>query len=205
MTKSRSAFVSMLGGLVSLDGLEALSSMVVILGIPAGLVRYFVATRREARDREQATYDALDANFVRFHRLCFDNPALGIDDGTREVGERSPSAEDEVQRRAAFTILLSLFERAFLMYSDHSDAVRQQQWKGWDEYFRDYLNNPYFRQAAASLSAYWDIRFQGYLRQALGAHDSVRAVAESEPSLRNKVPSRSMAAQSEPGAGVHAR
>jgi hypothetical protein len=182
--------VAMLGELFSLGGLEALSYLVVILGIPAGLVRYFVATRREARDREQATYDALDANFVSFHRLCFDNPGLGIDDGTRELGAKPPSPEDEVQRRAAFTILLSLFERAFLMYSDHSDEVRQQQWKGWDEYFRDYLNNPHFRQAAVALSAYWDRRFQGYLKQALEAHDRARAVAESEAGVRSKVRSR---------------
>lgn len=160
------------------NGLEALSHLVVILGIPVGLLRYFIATRREARDREQATYDALDANFVSFHRMCFENPALGIDDGTFEEDSTAVSREQQVQRRAAFTILMSLFERAFLMYGEHSDEVRQQQWKGWDEYFRDYLNNPNFRQAAIDLSAYWDQRFQTYLRKALEAHALAGTLAD---------------------------
>ena len=156
------------------DILEALSYIVVIAGVPAAIWQYRNTSKKEQIDREQGTYDALDNKFIEFHNICLAYPDLGIDDTPRPLHDKNvvTGPVQDVQRRAAFTILISMFERAYLMYHDHSDEVKMRQWSGWDEYLRYYLRNAYFRDAAQKLSDYWDKDFQSYLDGVLAELES---------------------------------
>ena len=157
------------------DALELVSFLVVIAGVPVAIWQFRAATKKEQQDREQGTYDALDAKFIDFHRLCLEHPDIGIDDSPKAIGDcpKAEGPEAVVRRKAAFTILLSVFERAYLMYHGHSDDVRQKQWSGWDQYLRDYLFNAYFRREVRQLVTYWDRDFQRYLTGILDEHDRI--------------------------------
>ena len=93
--------------------------MTVIIGFPLGLIRYFNTKKREQKDREYGTYNALDDKYVEYQLLCLKYPYLDIFD----VKDTNSIKLDEKQKKEeliVFTILLSIFERAYLMYSDKS-------------------------------------------------------------------------------------
>jgi hypothetical protein len=76
------------------DALELLSFLVVIAGVPVAIWQFRMATKKEQQDREQGTYDALDAKFIDFHRLCLEYPEIGIDDSPKAtVIARKPNVQ----------------------------------------------------------------------------------------------------------------
>ena len=115
------------------DVMELLSYFAVILGVPLVIAQYASAVRKEQRDREHGTYDALDDKYIEFQRMCMEYPRLDVWDIPN--GNALVLKEDEKkQELIAFTLLFSIFERAFLMYSDASSATKRDQWTGWHEY-----------------------------------------------------------------------
>lgn len=160
----------------------------MFLGIPAGLWQYVRSTEKEIRDREYATFDALDDKFIEFQRLCLEHPELDIFD----IADESPvpkSAEMQKQELIAFTILFAIFERAFIMYSDGSTEAKTRQWNGWDEYVRMYLRRSNVRKAWDASGSTYDLEFEKYMRQQLEAVQPNR-VAEQEKMLAGDIKSR---------------
>ncbi|MEX5281947.1 hypothetical protein [Nitrospira tepida] len=107
------------------DILEELSFLIVLVGVPIGLIQYFRAVKKEQIDREYGTYNALDEKFLEFQNMCLAHPDLDIFD----VPDKTPgtlTAEQQKKELIAFTILFSIFERAYLMYHDQSTAIQQR-------------------------------------------------------------------------------
>ncbi len=71
--------------------------------------------------------------------------------------------EDRYRERVIFSILISIMERAYLMYADRSYRVRQEQWDGWDGYIEDWCNRPNFAAVLPHLAPGFDERFGNYL------------------------------------------
>lgn len=145
------------------DMLEAVSFLVVLAGLPIGLVQYFRVTRKEQLDREYGTYNALDEKFLEFQSLCLAHPRLDIFDVPDEVSS-SLSAEEQKQEIIAFTMLFSIFERAYLMYHDHSTEIKRDQWSGWDKYIQSFCRRGNFRAAWQKSGATFDKNFDQYIR-----------------------------------------
>lgn len=76
----------------------------------------------------------------------------------------SLTAEQQKQELIAFTVLFSLFERAYLRYYDHSDRIRATQWTGWDEYIHTYCARANFRRAWSAYGSTYDKDFEAYMR-----------------------------------------
>jgi hypothetical protein len=145
---------------------DLLAKLAVILGVPAALVQYCLAKRREKRDREYGTYNALDDKYIEFQRLCLRYPYLDVFD----VPDSDPAELNKMQKKEeliVYTILFSIFERAFLMYSDQSTRVKRRQWTGWEEYIAEYCSRENFRDAWAKSGTTFDTRFQQYMTQAI--------------------------------------
>lgn len=134
----------------------------VILGFPLILVRYFRATRKEARDREYGTYNALDDKYLEFQRMCFSHPRLDIFD-VPLVDPPVKTVEECQQELVAFTFLMSVFERAYLMYQDQREDIRIRQWLGWHEYIESYCNRTNFKEAWEVSGKTFDGRFQAFM------------------------------------------
>jgi hypothetical protein len=62
-----------------------------------------------------------------------------------------------------FSILISIMERAYLMYQDKSDKIRRDQWEGWSTYISDWCRRPNFASAAPTLAQQFDKGFCEYL------------------------------------------
>jgi hypothetical protein len=161
------------------DLLEFVSYCAVILGVPVALVQYFLATRKEQKDREYGTYDELDDRYLAYQQLCVEHPDLDVwdlsDGGTR----RELTAKEHKQELQLFTILFAIFERAFLMYSDMSTDLKKAQWHGWEDYLASYCKRENFRHAWARSGTTFDEKFQTYMQRALASNQCAPAqVAE---------------------------
>ena len=127
------------------DVLNILADLATTLGIPVAIIVFVNEKRQERREREYGTYHALDEKYQDFLQLCMEYPELDLYDIplAREV-DLTP--EQRLRQYALFDILVSLLERAYLMYSDQSNRIKRRQWKGWENYFRDYAAHPTFRR-----------------------------------------------------------
>lgn len=144
--------------------LEVLTRLVVLLGIPTGLYQYWRKIRYERRDRDYGTYNALDEKYIDFQRLCLDHPELDVFDIPDATTPAELSKEHKKQELIAFTLLFSIFERAFLMYRDRSRRVRAKQWTGWEAYLLSYCKRPNFRGAWDISGHTFDDDFQNCMR-----------------------------------------
>lgn len=144
------------------DLFELLSNATVVLGIPAAIYQYRRGKLREQADREYGTYNALDEKYLDFQNMCFEHPQLDIFD----IPDANPQPLTEEQRKQeliAFTMLISVFERAYLMYHDQSNRVKAAQWTGWDEYIRCYCERDNFRNAWEISGETFDRNFEHYV------------------------------------------
>lgn len=151
--------------------LETLSFLAIVLGIPAGIVQFYRTKRREQLDREYGTYNALDEKYLEFLDLCFRFPELDIFD-IADSRLRRLTPLDKKRELIAFTVLISLLERAFLMYRDQSSEVKQRQWLGWLDYMRLYAGRSNFQRAWSMAGDMFDTEFcrfmDSLIEQAIG-------------------------------------
>ena len=130
------------------DFFEFISYISVALGIPFFLYQF----TEDRKDREYGTFDSLDDKYTQFQMLCLEYPELNIHDIPFEnEDEISDDEKKAKQEEAALWILISLFERAFLMYQRHSEKVRQGQFEGWLSQMQFWYERANFRSAWALL------------------------------------------------------
>lgn len=140
------------------ETLQALTSTVHLLGVPIAIILFILAKRKEIRDRENGTYDSLDAKYQEFLNVCLNNPDLPLfDSGLTMPGPLTPEQEHRTQ--IAYCMLISILERSYLMYKDQTSSLRKKQWTGWESYMEDYLNFPPFAQQWRKLSIQFDTDF----------------------------------------------
>ncbi|HKV05975.1 MAG TPA: hypothetical protein VJO53_12835 [Candidatus Acidoferrales bacterium] len=145
------------------DFSEIASYVAVVIGVPVGLFQYYRTVKKEQEDREYGTYNALDEKYLEFLKLCLDHPHLDVFD----VADRVPadlSNSQKKQELAAFMILFSIMERAYLMYSDQSTTIKERQWTGWHDYIGGYLRRANFRRAWEEYGSQFDSKFQAYMK-----------------------------------------
>ena len=147
--------------------LEVVSQCIVVIGFPLALFQYYLATRKEQKDREYGTYDELDDKYIEYQKLCLEHPELDVWDvpDVSPLNTRTPElVKKELQ---LFTVLFSIFERAFLMYADMSTELKKTQWSGWDGYIKSYCKRPNFRDAWKRSGSTFDTKFEKYMKNAI--------------------------------------
>ncbi len=145
------------------DCLEIANKCVVLLGLPLAYFQYRKNVKKERRDREYGTYNALDEKYLEFQKLCLDHPNLNIFD--------IPDSEDKIltkketkEELILFTMLFSIFERAYLLYSDQNTSIKKKQWNGWDSYIRTYCERDNFLYAWEISGSTFDTDFERYMK-----------------------------------------
>lgn len=147
-----------------LDYLDAIGKIIVILGLPLAYFQYRRTKRKEKKDREYGTYNALDEKYLEFQKLCLDHPYLNIFDIPDEV----PKVLNDKQKKEELillTMLFSIFERAYLLYSDQYSEIKTKQWIGWDSYIKSYCMRKNFLIAWEISGSTFDTDFEKYMRQ----------------------------------------
>jgi hypothetical protein len=147
------------------DYLQLAAHAVTILGLPLAIYLFYQEKHKERLDREYGTYNALDDKYIHFLELCLEKPDLDVFGLTLEPSQGDDPGFKRRQEQLLFTILISMLERAFLMYRDQDTKVKECQYKGWVEYMEDYCKKDNFRRQWAELGLQFDSDFVGFMNK----------------------------------------
>jgi hypothetical protein len=165
-------------GTMSLETLPALfqavSTVVIASGLVAGLIQYYYAVKKQREGRKLETYNALDEKFVTFQQICLAHPELDVFDVPNDtiIEEAKRLGKDWMQFKREtimFTLLFSIFERSFLMYTEtmRESDIRKSQWTGWVDYMRDFSKRTNFTEAWKVSGSTFDKGFQKHMEAIL--------------------------------------
>lgn len=145
------------------DWFELLSYLAAIIGIPLAIYTYYRGKQSEQRLREKEALFTSHTLYVDYLKLCLENPDLNT--------YNTPDGRtlDEIQKKELiiFEILFTYLESAYLYYADQSDAIRRKQWKGWEEYIKDFSGKENFMKAWNVLSGQFDEDFMKFMNDHL--------------------------------------
>lgn len=133
-----------------LEWLEFLSYVVTVIGLPGAIYVFVHEQRKERRNEEEEIHQRLSDDYTDFLRLVLDHADLQL---LRRTSRPAPLSEEQQERRdALFGILISLFERAYLLvYEDEMPRQTQRLWKSWEDYMREWCRREDFRAALPEL------------------------------------------------------
>ena len=145
-----------------LEQLEALSYVVTIVGLPFA-IWIFVAERRKQRlNEDEELYLKLADDYENFLKLVLDHPDLHL------MTQASPppklSADQLERRNVLFEILVSIFERAYiLVYEERMGRQSARLWSTWEDYMRAWCRRGDFREVLPQLLEGEDPDFQAHI------------------------------------------
>ena len=148
--------------------LDVLLKLSQLIGIPVAIGLYIYNKQREKHDREYATYNALDDKYIDYLKLCLTNPDLDVADTRREVVV-DLNEEQRHRERLILGVLVSILERAYLMYGKTSEKIKGRQWSGWERYLRNWCERPNFIEYVRQLPPGFDAEFVKYLNGVLNS------------------------------------
>jgi hypothetical protein len=147
--------------MMPLETWELLSYIVTVFGLPLAIASFMFEQRKERENEEEEVYQMLSDAYTDFLKLVMANPDLklrsqgGIDQLTEEQQERM---------HVLFEILISLFERAYLLAYEPNMAGKQlRRWYSWDDYMREWCERDDFRELLPRLLQGEDPDFAKYI------------------------------------------
>ena len=149
---------------------EMLSYIVTVIGLPFALIVFVLEQRKERKNEEEEIFQRLSDEYREFLKLVLDNADLQL---LRRESARHDLTEEQKERRLAiFGILISLFERAYLLvYEDKMDRQTRRLWQSWEDYIREWVRRSEFREALPELLEGEDEDFTKHIKR----------LAETEP------------------------
>src|ERR1043166_2305124 len=150
---------------------------------PLAVIAYIKAKNTERLEKEYQTYDELDNRFFEYQKLALEYYDLDILD----VPNNDPSLAFDKKRKqemVAYSILFSLFERAYLMFSSQADTFRQRQWSGWKHFLNEFLRRESVRTAWELSKNTYDTDFQMFMDRKIAtvlARPAPAAVGVTKP------------------------
>lgn len=141
---------------------ELASYVVTTLALPFAVIFFVMEQRKERDNEEEEAYQLLSDAYNDFLRVVLANPDLQL--RTNEP-LRNPTAEQKERMLVIFDMLMSLFERAFLVaYKPRMSDTEARRWNSWDDYMREWCRREDFHDALGLLLRGEDPAFQAYLR-----------------------------------------
>lgn len=133
----------------TLEWLEAGSYIVTVVGLPFAIGVYFYDRRRDRQNDEEEIFLRLSDEYADFMRLVIDNADLRL---LSPAVPDSLSAEQLERKQALFAILVSLFERAYvLVYEERMNRQQARLWQSWEDYMHEWCQRKDFRAALPGL------------------------------------------------------
>ena len=142
--------------------LEALSYVVTILGFPAAILVILREERLRRINEEHEMHRNLSEEYDNFLRLVIDNSDLLLLSQGQPL--HLPTEDQRERRDIIFRILISLFEKAFIILHDTAltgDAKRR--WMSWEDDMSDWCNREDFRDLLPGLLDGEDDEFSRYI------------------------------------------
>lgn len=147
---------------MSLETWEFLSYLVTVVGLPLAIAAYVYEQRKERANEEEAVYQLLSDNYQDFLKVVLENSDLKLFSSTPKL----PDLGEEQRERMMliFGMLISLFERAYLLLHEDSLANdKLRRWRSWEDYMREWTQRDLFRAQLPELVKGEDPEFVAYI------------------------------------------
>ena len=142
--------------------LEALSYLVTVVGLPFAIWVFIKEQRKELINDDEERYLQLSDEYSKFLRLVLDHADLHL--MTQAEPARAFNSEQIEQRNVLFEILISIFERAYiLVYEENMSRQAARLWQTWEDYMRYWCRRRDFRELLPQLLEGEDPGFQAYI------------------------------------------
>jgi hypothetical protein len=148
---------------VELETWELLSYVVTVVGLPLAIGVFLYEQRKERENEEEEVYQLLSDNYQEFLRIALDNPDLRL----FSAGPGASLTEEQRERQLIiFNMLISLFERAYLLlHEDDMTPKQARRWNSWEDYMLEWCRRPDFRASLTSLLHGEDPSFVRYVER----------------------------------------
>jgi len=147
---------------VDIETWELLSYVVTTIGLPVAIFVFLYEQKKERDNEEEEVYQLLSDNYQDFLKIALDHSDLSL-----FSAEETPQLTKEQRERMLiiFNMLMSLFERAYLlMYEPKMTAQQRRRWLSWEDYMREWCRRADFRAMLPELLEGEDPEFVVYLR-----------------------------------------
>jgi hypothetical protein len=131
---------------VSLETWELASYVVTVVGLPFAILVFMLDQRKERQNEDEEIYQQLSDEYGEFLKLLLQNADLQLTGRPRD--DAALSEEQRERRRILFELLVSLFERAYLLvYEERMSRQTARLWASWEDYMRFWCSRADFRAA----------------------------------------------------------
>ena len=153
--------------IVAMNLINTLTALVLVytaMGLPLAILTFVLEQRKERQNEEEEIFQRLSDEYREFLKLVLDNADLHL--LRREGSTVALTAEQEERRHAIFGILISLFERAYLLvYEPKMSKQTRRLWQSWEDYMREWVRRADFRDALPTLLEGEDEEFTHYISE----------------------------------------
>ena len=142
---------------------EMLSYVVTVIGLPLAISVFIYEQRKERNNEEEEVYQLLSDNYQDFLKTALENPDLRL-----FATEETPALTAEQKERMfiIFSMLISLFERAYLLlYEKQMQEKQLRRWRSWEDYMAEWCSRADFHTALPILLRGEDPEFSDYIQK----------------------------------------
>ena len=141
---------------------ELLSYIVTTIGLPLAIFVFLYEQKKERDNEEEEVYQLLSDAYQDFLKITLDHSDLSL-----FSTEQTPELTKEQRERMTiiFSMLISLFERAYLLlYEARMSAQQTRRWLSWEDYMLEWCRRADFRARLPELLEGEDAEFVTYIR-----------------------------------------
>jgi hypothetical protein len=143
------------------DGWELASFIVTALALPFAIAFFAWEQRKERDNEEEEQYQLLSDAYNDFLKVVLEHPDLHLRSQEPLV---DPTSEQNERMLVIFDMLVSLFERAYLVaYKPRMSESEARRWNSWDDYMREWCRREDFHNALPLLLRGEDPEFREYI------------------------------------------
>ena len=146
----------------SIETWELLSYIVTVVGLPLAICVFLFEQRKERENEEEEVYQLLSDNYQDFLKVALENPDLRL----FSAGGDPLNDEQKERQLIIFDMLMSLFERAYLLlYEEEMKPKQARRWNSWEDYMIEWCRRPDFRASLPRLLHGEDPSFVRYVER----------------------------------------
>jgi hypothetical protein len=142
---------------------EQASYLVTVIGLPFAIWVFLKQERAERENEEEEAYLLLANAYNDFLKVVLQHSDLQLRTASALP---EPTPEQRERMLVIFDMLISLFERAYLVaYKDDMTPSERRRWNSWDDYMREWCQRDDFFFALPHLLRGEDAGFQRYIQR----------------------------------------
>ncbi len=146
----------------ALEYWELASYIVTVIGLPFAIAIFIYDQRRERDNEEEEEYQLLANAYNDFLKVVLVNPDLRL---RSNPPTQNLTGEQEERMYVIFDMLISLFERAYLVaYSRDMSPSKRRRWNSWEDYMLEWCERADFTARLPELLSGEDKEFAAYIR-----------------------------------------